>query len=197
MKYALLLASLLLAGCDPAIPESSGTPAIELKPATPIVVAAESNAAAPPITELWGKAIELTWVGRVIKVTDGDTVTVLKVDNTKVRVRLAGIDAPEKKQPFGTKAKQALADMVHGKEVVIAQMGIDRYERVLGHVLASHGTQNANSEMLRLGLAWHYKKYNKSSVPAELEDQARKQGLGLWAGKSDQDQIPPWEWRRR
>ena len=130
-------------------------------------------------------------VGKVVAVTDGDTITVL-VEQRQVKVRLNGIDAPERRQPFGVKSREALAALVHEKDVRVETSGEDRYGRTLGTVFV--GECNVNREMVRNGLAWHYKRYSKDEELAELEVKAREAKIGLWA---DKDPVPPWEWRKR
>lgn len=128
--------------------------------------------------------------GRVVSVTDGDTVKIL-VDREQVTVRLAGIDAPEKGQPFGKVSREALAGLVFEKDVVVEVTGKDGFGRTLGTVYV--GKANVNEEMIRTGFAWRYAKYSKSPKMIELESAARTAKLGLW---SDPSPIPPWEWRR-
>jgi micrococcal nuclease len=99
-------------------------------------------------------AITFAWEGKVVSVTDGDTIKVLK-DGIQVKIRLAAIDCPEKKQPYGQKAKQFTADMVAGKIVKIWDTDVDRYGRIVGFVFV--GDKNLNKELLSAGLAWHYK----------------------------------------
>jgi micrococcal nuclease len=140
-------------------------------------------AAPPKITE------ELT--GKVIGVSDGDTIKVL-VNKKQVTVRLEGIDAPEAKQSFGTKSKQALSDMIFGREVTITDTSDDRYGRTLGTVIV--GSTNINAKMIEDGWAWHYEKYNKDTRLAELEKEAKAAKRGLWA---DRNPLPPWEFRTR
>lgn len=132
-----------------------------------------------------------TFAGRVISIADGDTITVL-VEREQIKVRLIEIDAPEKAQAFGNKSKQALADMVFGKEVQVEERGKDRYKRTLGRVVVN-GLE-ANAEMVRQGYAWVYRKYSKNPDLLRLESAAREAKLGLWA---DPEPIPPWEWRHR
>jgi endonuclease YncB( thermonuclease family) len=127
--------------------------------------------------------------GKVVSIADGDTCTVL-IDREQVKVRLDGIDAPEKKQPFGTKSREHLAALIHEKQVRVVVTGKDRYGRSLGTIW--DGKTNVNEAMVRSGLAWHYKKYSRDKRLAELEDAARKSKHGLWADKSP---MPPWEWR--
>jgi len=128
--------------------------------------------------------------GKVVGVSDGDTLTVLK-DRKQVKVRLVEIDAPEKRQAFGNRSKQALSALVHGKQVEIKEHGTDRYGRTLGRIYQSG--LDVNAEMVRRGMAWVYVKYVKDKRLNQLEAEARKQRRGLWA---DEDPVPPWEWRR-
>ena len=127
---------------------------------------------------------------KVVKVTDGDTITVL-LDKTEHTIRLEGIDAPEKKQAFGTKARQALADKIFGETVRVEWNKRDRYKRIIGRVYLDK--QDISLEMVKEGLAWHYTKYSKEAALADAEKEARKAGRGLWA---DKEHVPPWEWRR-
>lgn len=128
--------------------------------------------------------------GPVVAILDGDTIDVL-IDRQPVRVRLAQIDAPEKRQAFGTRARQALAAMVFQKRVTVAEAGRDRYGRVLGTVFVSG--QNINAAMVEQGMAWVYRQYAKDQVLFALEVDARKHGRGLWV---DANPVPPWEFRR-
>lgn len=129
-------------------------------------------------------------VGPVVAVLDGDTIDVL-IERHPVRVRLAQIDAPEKRQAFGTRSRQALAAMVFQKRVTVAEAGSDRYGRVLGTVFVSG--QNINAAMVEQGMAWVYRQYAKDQVLFALEVDARKHGRGLWV---DANPVPPWEFRR-
>lgn len=131
--------------------------------------------------------IELT--GRVVSITDGDTCVVL-VDRQQIKVRLEGIDAPEKGQPYGTKSREHLAALIHEKAVSVVVSGKDRYGRSLGTVWVDQ--DNINEEMVRSGLAWHYKRFSKDKTLQRLESEARAAKRGLWA---DRDPVPPWEWR--
>lgn len=142
----------------------------------------------------WGDSFS----GRVVGVSDGDTVTVLVNEHDQHRIRIAGIDAPEKKQAFGQQAKARMSDLVFGKDVSVEWSKKDRYGRTLGVVTVDG--QDAGLELLRSGLAWHYKKYQReqSSENRErysaAEDAARVEHVGLWA---DDKAVPPWEWRHR
>lgn len=129
--------------------------------------------------------------GKVVSIADGDTVTVLR-GREQVKVRLNGIDAPEKNQSFGTKSKDALAGLVFGKTVTVQSQGTDRYGRTLG-VLVIGGT-NVNERMVADGWAWHYKQYSTDRTLSDLEVQAKGEKRGLWA---DANPLPPWEFRSR
>ena len=127
----------------------------------------------------------------MVGVSDGDTITLL-VDKKTIKIRLEGIDAPEAKQSFGTRSKQALSDMVFDKEVVIRKTGQDRYGRSLGFV--TRDGIDINSKMIQDGWAWHYEKYNQDSKFADLERQARAAKRGLWA---EPNPLAPWDFRDR
>lgn len=130
-------------------------------------------------------------VGKVVGVTDGDTVTVL-VDGAPIKVRLEGIDAPESTQSYGTKAKQALSQIVFGKAVTLRKTGTDKYGRTLGVVIVEG--VDANAKMIDDGWAWHFKKYNDEERLAKLETAARNAKRGLWA---DANPLAPWDFRAR
>jgi endonuclease YncB( thermonuclease family) len=98
-----------------------------------------------------------TLTGRVVRITDGDTIVVLDSSKVQHKIRLTGIDAPERSQAFGTKSKQNLSDLVAGKSVVVDYSKYDRYQRILGKVLLNG--EDVNLEQVEAGLAWHYKKY--------------------------------------
>ena len=139
-----------------------------------------------------------TLMGRVVRVTDGDTIVVLDSADAQHKIRLTGIDAPERKQAFGTKSKDHLSDEVAGKFVVIEYSKRDYYERILGKVLLNE--EDMNLEQIRAGLAWHYKKYQKEQSPGDrqlystMEVEAREAKRGLW---HDPAPVPPWEYRKR
>jgi endonuclease YncB( thermonuclease family) len=137
-----------------------------------------------------------TLVGKVVGVSDGDTITVLDSNQIQHKVRLAGIDAPEKRQPFGSKSREALASMVFQKLVDIDWKKHDRYGRLVGKVTV--GGLDVCRRQLDLGLAWHYVKYAKEQTDADrstysaAERAARDSRRGLW---SDPLPVPPWEFR--
>jgi micrococcal nuclease len=129
-------------------------------------------------------------VGKVVSIADGDTFTML-VENSLIRIRLHGIDCPEKGQDFSNVAKEFLSNYVFGKVVTVQQMDVDRYGRTIGMVIIDGA--NVNEELLRAGLAWHYKQYDKNPQWAKLEDEARMSKRGLWQKANP---IAPWDYRR-
>lgn len=138
-----------------------------------------------------------TLEGRIIGISDGDTVTLLDTENTQHKIRLAGIDAPEKMQAFGMRSKESLSNLIFGKSVRIETGKIDRYGRTIGKILIND--TDANLEQVKLGMAWHYKAYQREQSQqdrfdyAEAESEARDAKRGLW---KDADAIPPWEFRK-
>lgn len=140
-----------------------------------------------------------TLAGRVVGIADGDTLTVLDDTKTQYKVRLAGIDAPEKAQPFGHKSKQNLSDLVMGELVTVEWSKRDRYGRIVGKVLTDKGADVCLGQ-IKAGLAWWYEKYaNEQSAEDQREYEngeatARAAQVGLW---SDPDPIAPWDWRKK
>ena len=131
--------------------------------------------------------------GKVVAVADGDTFTLLTADNKQIKIRLHGIDCPEKKQAYGNVAKQFTADKVFSKYVEVKDGGNDRYGRTIGIVYLQDGTI-LNELLLSNGLAWHYLQYDKNKKWDELERQARVTKKGLW---KDEHAIAPWEFRKQ
>jgi endonuclease YncB( thermonuclease family) len=135
--------------------------------------------------------------GEVVAVADGDTITVLS-EGVQHKIRLLGIDAPEKSQAFGNQSKQSLADMVFRKTVAVEYNKRDKYNRIVGKVLLEDN--DLNIEQIKRGLAWHYKKYEKEqeladrSIYANEEYIASQDKRGLWA---EPKHIPPWEFRKK
>ena len=137
-------------------------------------------------------ALATDFSGPVVSVLDGDTIEVL-LNNRAERIRLQGIDCPEKGQAYGTRAKQAASALVFGKEVTLKTHGKDKYGRTMADVYLPDGT-NVNHELVKQGWCWWYRKYAPGNVILEeLERRARGAGLGIWA---DSAPIPPWEWRK-
>ena len=130
---------------------------------------------------------------KVVGVADGDTFTGLTTDNLQVKCRIYGIDAPEKKQAFCNRSKQALSDLIFGEQVYIKIQNKDRWQRAVVWVYTSDG-KDISAEMLKAGMAWHYKQYDKSKNYAQLETQARNEKIGLWA---DKNPVEPWEFRKK
>lgn len=138
---------------------------------------------------------ETRYDGRVVEVIDGDTLEVLVAGSPpeRLRIRLAGIDTPERGQPWSRRARQALAARVAGKAVRVNAVTTDRYGRVVGEVYA--GDVCVSCELVREGHAWVYRRYTNDAVLKRLEEDAQKNGRGLW-GLPEAERIPPWEWRR-
>lgn len=130
-----------------------------------------------------------TW--RVVGVSDGDSLTCLTPEKKQVKVRLHGIDAPERGQPYGNRSRQALSDLVFGKDVEVEDRGTDRFKRTVGRVTV--GAVDVNREMVATGMAWHSTHYDQSRKLRDAEKAARDAKAGLWA---DPHACPPWEWRR-
>ena len=140
------------------------------------------------------------FTGKVVGVTDGDTLTLL-VEETHFKIRLAGIDAPERGQPYGRKARQALSKKVLGKEVRVLQIKIHvlvrgrvLYKRTLGVVYL--GRVCVNTELVKEGWAWYYRRYfnSDSKYLAQAEEAAKKAKAGLWA---DPNPVAPWQYGRK
>ena len=147
-----------------------------------------------------------TLTGRVVGVADGDTITLLDADRQQHKIRLGGIDAPEKAQPFGERSKQNLSRMVFNKEVRVEWTKRDRYQRIVGKVWVQPAdcptcpmTLDAGHAQITAGLAWWYRKYANEQPPQDRgqyefsEQEAKAKRVGLW---QDAEPTPPWEWRR-
>ena len=154
-----------------------------------------------------GAAHADTLTGRVVGVTDGDTITVLDANRQQHKIRLGGIDAPEKAQPFGQRSKENLSRLVFNKEVQVDWTKRDRYQRIVGKVWVQPSdcptcpmTLDAGHAQITVGLAWWYRKYSKEQSTEDRgryefsEQEARARRVGLWG---EPDPMPPWEWRRR
>jgi len=129
--------------------------------------------------------------GRVVKVHDGDTVTVLS-GGVERRVRLVGIDAPERGQPYASAARRGLAARVGGRVVRVIERGTDSYGRTLGRVLVAG--KDANAAQIRDGYAWVYRRFENDPALIAQEAEAKAAGRGLWR---DREPVPPWVWRER
>lgn len=131
--------------------------------------------------------------GKVVGITDGDTITILMPDSQTYRVRLAEIDAPERGQPFGSRSTQILKSLIAGKHIAVRSQGRDRYGRVIGRLYFEN--TDINREMVRKGAAWVYRKYMTDQSLLKDELRAASTQQGLWALPSA-ERIPPWEWRQ-
>jgi micrococcal nuclease len=131
-------------------------------------------------------------MGKVTRIADGDTFTMIFDNGFEVRVRLLGIDSPERRQAFSNRAKQTLSDLIYNKEVKVYYESKDRYGRVLGDIYIDD--LNINQEMVRRGMAWHFIRYSDDETLAALEKEARKNKIGLWV---DPNPVAPWEFRRK
>ena len=135
------------------------------------------------------------YTGKVVGVSDGDTLTLLVPDGAsfnQVKVRLGEIDTPESKQPYGERAKQTLSDLAYNKQARVVVQDTDKYGRTVGRVYV--GGVDVNAEMIRQGAAWAYRQYLKDQSLLRLEAEAKAAKRGLWALPEAQ-RMPPWEWR--
>ncbi len=136
-------------------------------------------------------------IGKVVRVADGDTITVLDAELQQHKIRLSGIDAPELKQAFGRVSKRHLSDLVTAKHVTVEWDKHDRYGRIVGKVLVDG--RDVNLQQVEAGLAWHFKRYEMEQPAADrvvysaAEQQARAARRGLWAQGPT---VPPWEFRK-
>ena len=137
-------------------------------------------------------ANSLELIGKVIKVSDGDTITLLTDDKVSHKVRLNDIDAPEKKQPFGNKSRDNLASYIAGEIVTVKYKSKDRYGRVLGTIYFDN--LDINLQQVKNGYAWVYKQYSKNQTYYKEEQKARDLKKGLWIEK---EPIAPWEFRKQ
>jgi endonuclease YncB( thermonuclease family) len=159
-------------------------------------------------TQAWGSLLE----GRVVRVSDGDTIVVLDANKQQYKIRLAGIDAPESHQPFGEASRKHLAQLVAGKVVAVNWAKRDKYGRIVGKVMIAPPdacpdsrpecpkTLDACLAQITYGLAWHFKRYQTEQSEEDRERyafaevEARAKRAGLW---KDPSPVPPWEWRER
>ena len=132
------------------------------------------------------------WDGKVVSIADGDTFTMLTENNQQVKVRLHGIDCPERAQDFGQAARQKLSDLVFNQPVKLDVMDTDRYGRTVAIVYTKEGLC-VNEELLKAGLAWHYTEYDDNEDWTQLQKEARQKKVGLW---SQPRPVAPWNWRK-
>ena len=145
---------------------------------------------------LAGPLLAAEYSGKVVGVSDGDTLTLLVPDGAsfkQLKVRLGEIDTPESKQPYGQRAKQALSDLAYNKQARVVVQDTDRYGRTVGRVYM--GSVDVNAEMVKQGAAWVYRQYLKDQSLLALEQQAKAAKRGLW-GLPEAERCPPWDWRK-
>lgn len=130
------------------------------------------------------------YVGVVTRVIDGDTV-IIKTNGESLKIRLSEIDAPENGQPYGREARDALSQMVLGKEVRVKEVGHDRYERAIGRIYVNE--TDISRALVEKGDAWVYREYSKDKMLLPLEEAAKKSKTGLWKNSNP---TPPWVWRK-
>lgn len=141
-------------------------------------------------------AVAETIAGRVVGVADGDTITVLDTYKVQHKIRLAGIDAPEKKQAFGNRSKESLSELTYDKTVTVETDKRDKYGRQVGKVLVNG--QDVNLAQVERGMAWFYRQYQREQSPNDqrlyeaAEDAAKAGKRGLW---HDADPVAPWDFR--
>lgn len=135
--------------------------------------------------------------GRVIGISDGDSVTVLDASSMQVKIRLMGMDAPERKQAFSKQSRQSLAALLFDRQVTVESSKKDKYGRTVGKILMDG--LDVNLEQIKAGMAWHYKQYQHEQpdgdrlLYVQAEEEARAARRGLWM---EADPVPPWEWRK-
>lgn len=164
----LTLTSVLLAGCEQVASVVSQTGRGQAAPA-------------------------VSFSGRVVGITDGDTITVLDEQNQQHTIRLAEIDAPERGQPWGDRSRQGLSALAFGKSVSVQQTDTDRYGRVVARVFSDG--RDVNRAMVEEGAAWAYRDYLTDDTLIATEARARQRRAGLWS-MSDAQTVAPWEWRQ-
>lgn len=130
--------------------------------------------------------------GKIIKIVDGDTYDLLTQEKKSYRIRMNGIDAPEKGMSFYKVSKNTLGKLIFNKQVKIEQIDKDNYGRLICNTLLDD-TISVEYEMVKNGLAWHFKKYSDDTILANAETSARSLKIGLW---SEGNPIPPWEIRK-
>jgi endonuclease YncB( thermonuclease family) len=130
--------------------------------------------------------------GLVVGIADGDTFTLLTPDQRQIKIRIAEIDAPERGQPYASRSRQQLADLIFRKGVTVRVQVVDRYNRVVGRPVT--GNMDVTVEMIRSGAAWVYRSYSDDVQLYELERKARDERRGLW-DLPESDRLSPWNWR--
>ena len=137
---------------------------------------------------------QLQLSAKVVGIKDGDTVVVLDSLNNQTTLRLAEVDCPEKSQPFGTKSKQFTSDQIYLKTIKYVVTDTDRYGRSIAMIYYDEDNKYLSAEIIKAGMGWHYKRYSTSKELALLEDNAKKNKIGLWI---DNNPTEPSEWRKQ
>lgn len=193
------LVALVAAGCldlkaPSSPPQAAATKPSASRPKTQATPIARPIGASPIVAPVVVDSVRATrtaeFIGQVVGVSDGDTITVLDSTKTQHKVRLEGIDAPESHQAWGERCKQELSRRVFLKQVRVLETGTDKYGRTLGHVYV--GDLWVNRDLILAGFAWHYKEYNSEATLADAEVRARASKAGLW---SSQNPVAPWLFR--
>ena len=140
----------------------------------------------------WAEDYATTWTGKVVGVKDGDSVIINRLGK-RVTIRLLGVDAPEYEQPWGQQAKAFTHQQVFGKKVTVLEKEKDQYGRNVATVRLPDGS-SLNQRLVRQGLAWWYRHYSKDKILKKLEQEARRNRIGLW---SEPKPMPPWIWRHK
>ena len=130
---------------------------------------------------------------KVVGISDGDTFTAINRDKLQLKIRIYGIDAPEKKQDYGQKAKQVLSDCIFGKVVMVDVQSQDGWGRYISYVYTPEG-KDVSLLMLQNGMAWHFKKYDDTEIYSNAEINAKSRKVGLWAVPNP---VAPWEFRKK
>ncbi|WP_312146033.1 MULTISPECIES: thermonuclease family protein [Stutzerimonas stutzeri subgroup] len=141
------------------------------------------------VAPAWAEVI----TGEVVAIADGDTLTLLTPAKQQIKIRLAEIDTPESRQPYGQKAKQALADLTFRKRVTADIESVDRYGRSIARI--SVNGVDVNRALVKAGAAWVYRAYNRDKSLLQVEAEARKAKRGLWA-LPESERVAPWDWRK-
>lgn len=145
---------------------------------------------------LSGPLLAAEYTGKVVGISDGDTLTLLVPDGAsfkQIKVRLGEIDTPESKQPYGTRARQTLSDLAYNQQARVVVQDTDRYGRTVGRVYV--GSVDVNAELVKQGAAWVYRQYLKDQSLLALEAEAKAAKRGLW-GLPEAERCPPWDWRK-
>ena len=185
----ILFTALILSGCDTQVDvvyESKAN--VRIEPKDPLQELPKlSEVPDNGVRFIHNKRVLHSYRAKVVKVKDGDTITIMNRDKSQVDIRIEGVDAPESNQPFGSRAKQAVSKAIFGKYVLVQKTGRDeKYGRDIATIEfedMDSVIKELSSELVRAGLAWNYDRYSKSDVLPELQAEAKKDKRGLWSEK--------------